>query len=85
MGKYITAATAGSSFGPGSAQCSGGPAQAFDEIDQACFKVFGTGIVIGDTSASIQGGFEVFNFNIHNDGTQCACVSNVQLEGPVNV
>lgn len=85
MGKYVSGGKAGASFGPGSASCPEQQATAYDEIDPACWQVFGSRIVIGDTSASVQGGFEVFNFNIHNDGTQRAVPTYAALEGPVVV
>lgn len=83
MGKYITAANAGSSFGPGADGCPDKQATAFDMIDPACWKVFGAGIVIGDSANSIQGGFEVFNFNVHAEGTSRAVPTVFDLDGAI--
>lgn len=85
MGKFIDGGISPDSFGPGPVVCPAGQATAWDEWTGACFKIYGLGITIGDTADSDQGGFEIFNANIHMDGTQRALVSNYQLEGPTNV
>ena len=72
------------SFAPGSDSCGGGLV-AYDEVDKTCHPVYGLGITIGDTTASNEGGFSVFNLNVHKHGTQIRLVNSYQLEGPVAV
>jgi hypothetical protein len=85
MGKYIDGGVSPASFPWGVAACPDAQATAYDMIDPACWKIYGKGIVIGDTNDSNQAGFEVFNFNIHNDGTQPAVPFSGALEGAVLV
>jgi hypothetical protein len=82
-GKYYPGGKASVSFGPGVAACPKEQATAFDMIDPACWKVFGAGIVIAGSGNSVQGGFEIFNFNVHNDGTSRAVPTVLDLEGTV--
>lgn len=84
-GKYVDGGKSPGSFGPGSKKCPDKQATAWDEITKACFAIFGVGIVIGDTSASVQAGFEVCNFNFHSSGTARPAVNPLQLKGPVAV
>jgi len=39
---------------------------------QMCWKIKGKAVIIGDTTMSVQAGFEMINFNFHIDGTQPA-------------
>jgi hypothetical protein len=83
MGKYIDGGESPGTYGPGPVVCGPGQATGWDVRTEACFKIFGVGITIGDTNASNQGGFEVYNFNVHRDGTQRAAVNQTQIPGPV--
>jgi hypothetical protein len=81
MGLYVNGGYSPPTFGPMEKKCDMGSAYAFDFWTGTCLPVFGLGIVIGDTSASIQGGFEVCNLNFHMDGTQRPVVNPLQLAG----
>ena len=85
MGKYIDAGYSPGTFGPGEVVCGNTRATAWDAWSEQCFPIFGLGIVIGDTIASTQGGFEVCNLNFHMDGTQRPVVNPMQLTGPILV
>ena len=65
--------------------CAPGQAKAYDWVSEECLRIFGLGITIADLIASVQGGFEVCNFNFHSTGTQRPVVTIAQLEGPVFV
>lgn len=84
-GKYIDGGKSPASFGPGPKVCPDNQATAWDNITKACFAIYGVGIVIGDTSASVHAGFEVCNFNFHSSGTGRPAVNPLQLGGPVVV
>lgn len=84
--KYVQPTVGGSTFAPGSDSCpKTGRAVVWDEISGKCFKVYGLEIVIGDQAASNQAGWEVYNAEIHANGDQRCCTSNVQLGlmGPI--
>jgi hypothetical protein len=85
MAKYVGDITSPGSFGPGPKVCPDKQATAWDNITKACFPIFGVGIVIGDTSASVHAGFEVCNYNFHTKGTSRPAVNPLQLKGPVLV
>lgn len=78
-GFYIRGGNSPATFGPGPVGCPEGQATAFDAVSGKCFKIYGVAVTIGDTSASNQGLFEVYNFNVHRDGTQRAVPSNLGL------
>ena len=84
MGKYVNGGDSPVTFAPGAAACPSSQATGFDAASGACFKIYGIGVLITPTSASIQAGFEVFNFNVHRDGTQRPVVNPSQLEGMVS-
>ena len=81
MAKYVGDSESPVTFGPGPAVCGASQATAWDNITKACFTIWGLGITIGDTTAPVQGGFEVFNRNMRCSGTQCPCVNPYQLPG----
>ena len=83
--KYMDGGVSGSTYGPGPKVCPAEQATAWDVRDKKCFKIFGVGVTIADRTASIQGGFEVFNFNMHTSGSATACVNCYQLPGVVVV
>jgi hypothetical protein len=82
-GTWVDGGSSPYSFPPSAANCGEGKATAWDSIDETCYRIFGVGIVIGDTLASIHGGFEVCNFNFHMSDTRPAVVAVAQLNGPV--
>lgn len=84
-GKYIDGGFSSSTFGPGPKVCPDEQATAWDNITKACFAIYGLGINIGDTSASVHAGFEVCNLNFHSSGTSRPAVNPLQLKGPVMV
>lgn len=51
--------------------------------DKSCKPVQGLRIIIGDTAESIQGGFDMCNFNFHCNGTQPRVASLISLPGPI--
>lgn len=85
MGKYIDAGYSPGTFGPGEVVCDNARATAWDAWSEQCFPIFGLGIIIGDTTAPIQAGFEIFNLNVHMDGTQRPVVNPLQLAAPIRV
>lgn len=82
MGKYVDGGYSPPTFAPGPKNCPDTQATAWDNITKACFPMFGYAIVIGDTNASIQAGFEVCNANFHMDGSSRPVVNPLQLSGP---
>jgi hypothetical protein len=82
---YIDGGNSPTTFAPGSKGCAPGQATAFDVVSGKCFKIYGVAVTIGNKAASVKGWFEVYNFNVHREGTQRAVPSNVGLNGPVVV
>ena len=78
-GKYCDEGDSPVTFGAGPKVCGPTQATAWDNVTKTCFKIFGLGITINDTTAPWQGGFEVFNANIHMVATQPPCVNCYQL------
>lgn len=85
MGKYVGDGSSSATFGAGGKNCPDSQATAWDKITEACFAMYGYGIIIGDTSASVHAGFEVCNANFHTGGTSRPVVNPNQLQGPVFV
>ena len=79
--RYIRAGEPVVTYPPGADMCPEGSATAFDVNDQMCYRIYGLGVTIGDITAPIQGGFEVFNKNIHWTGGRSCCVNCYQLNG----
>lgn len=84
-GKHVDGGMSPATFGPGPKLCPDKQATAWDNITKTCFPIFGLGIAIGDTDASVHAGFEVCNLNFHSSGTSRPAVNPLQLEGPVLV
>ena len=95
MSKYISASTAGSRVGTVSDGCGESASQAAGSAvvldlwtyavtdgKQGCWRVTGLPIPIGDTVASVQYGFEMFNKNMQAPGTAIPVPSNFSLPGP---
>ena len=79
VGKYCDEGDSPATFPSGPTVCAAMQATAWDNITMKCFKIFGWGVTIEDTTAPFQGGFEVFNANIHMVATQPPCVNCYQL------
>lgn len=60
-----------------------GGAVTYVGADKKCQGVQGLRITIGDTAESIQGGFDMVNFNFHCNGSQPRVASVFNLEGPI--
>jgi len=85
MGKYISGGDGSGINAPIAAGCDqfrGSGAHAYDAAVDECLGVTGIRIPIGDTDASIQKGFEIFNRNINQDRTQPAVPNTFSLPGP---
>ena len=83
MSNHVAAGDSAATFMPGPPVCSQGELYAWDSVSQECFEVYGLGITIADLMASDEGGFSVFNLNVHRNGTQRACANCYQLQGPI--
>ena len=83
-GKYIDFGTTEGALPPGPNLCSSkGEGIAWDPRDNTCYPLYGVAVVIADTVASYQAGFETFNANVHMSKTQRPYVSCEQIEGPM--
>ncbi len=80
MSHYVDGGESPVTFPPGPVVCDPKQATAWDVIDKACYTIWGVGVTI-DNTTSVQAGFEVFNYNMHRDGTQTCCVNCYQLPG----
>ena len=86
MAQHVDGGFSPGTFGPGPDKCPEGGLVAWDNVTEACFDIYGLGITIGSQVASNEGGFAVFNLNVHRDGKR-GLVNSTQLRiaGPVAV
>lgn len=86
---YLPTGNAPPTFGPGKPACgtpgAGGSAVAFDDNEDVCYIIYGLGISITPTSASIKGAMNVYNFNVSMNGDRRPAVNTAQLPGSVQV
>ena len=85
MGKYTTAKSqvAGDESSVGCSEARAlaiGAAVAYDPVDPGCWRVTGKGIEINDTNG-VQYLFEMFNFNMRQDGTSSPVPNQYDLPG----
>lgn len=83
MAQYLPTKDAPASFPPGWDKCqtpgAGSSAVAYDITDDACYPIEGLAVVIGPYAASVQGLFDVYNYNVSMNGDQPAVANSLQL------
>lgn len=90
MAVYLTHPYVGTSpitFPPGADKCPPGGLVAFDMVDKTCYDIVGLGAELGDIVTSIEGACNVFNLNVHRNGTSPAAPTVMALKalGTVSV